>query len=223
MNIGILGTGIVGNTLGTKLVRSGHQVMMGSRSRANDKAAQWVKAAGRGASQGTFAEAARFGEIVLDCTAGSASLEALALAGRENLRGKVLVHVANPLDFSRGMPPTLTVCNTDSLAEQVQKAFPEAKVVKTLNTVNCEVMADPGLVPGEHQIFVCGNDAQAKARTVELLSEGLGWKKRNIVDLGDISAARATEMMMPIWLRLYGKLGHARFNYRIVEGTRPFA
>ena len=221
MNIGILGTGVVGNALGSKFARSGHQVMMGSRSRTNEKAAQWVAAAGRGASHGTFAEAARFGEIVFDCTAGAASLEALALAGRENLRDKVLVSVANPLDFSRGMPPTLTVCNTDSLGEQVQKAFPEAKVVKALNTVNCDVMANPGLVPGEHQIFVCGNDAEAKARTVGLLSEGLGWNKRNIVDLGDISAARATEMMMPIWLRLYARLGHARFNFRLVEGTKP--
>jgi hypothetical protein len=221
MNIAILGTGMVGNALGTKLVRSGRHVMMGSRSSANEKAAQWVKAAGRGASQGTFAEAARFGEIVFDCTAGATSLEALALAGRENLRGKVLIHVANPLDFSRGMPATLTVCNTDSLGEQVQKAFPEAKVVKALNTVNCDVMADPGLVPGDHQIFICGNDAQAKARTVELLGDALGWKKHNIVDLGDISAARATEMVMPIWLRLYARLGHAYFNFRLVEGTKP--
>ncbi len=141
MKIGILGTGMVGQTLGSKLVQLGHEVKMGSRTENNENAAQWVKKIGGGASQGTFAGAAAFGEIVLNCTAGTASLAALKSAGSQNLRGKVLIDVANPLDFSKGMPPILSVCNTDSLAEQIQRAFPEAKVVKTLNTINCVVMS----------------------------------------------------------------------------------
>src|SRR5262249_59073067 len=128
--------------------------------------------------------------------------------------GKILIDVTNPLDFSRGAPPILSICNTDSLGEQIQRTFPEAKVIKTLNTVNCEVMVNPALVPGDHDIFICGNDADAKAHVAELLKQWFGW--RSVIDLGDISAARATEQMMPIWLRLYGALGTLRFNVRVV-------
>jgi len=136
MNIGVLGTGIVGTTISTKLVQLGNAVKMGSRNASNEKAAAWVKANGASASQGTFADATAFGEIIFNCTKGEASLEILKLAGKENLRGKVLIDIANPLDFSKGMPPSLTVCNTDSLGEQTQRAFPDVHVVKTLNTVN---------------------------------------------------------------------------------------
>ncbi len=128
MKIGILGTGIVGNTIGTKLVQLGHDVMMGSRSKTNEKAGAWVKASGPKASQGTFADAAKFGEILFNCTNGMASLEVLKLAGAESTKGKILIDISNPLDFSKGMPPTLSVSNTDSLGEQIQRAFPEAKV-----------------------------------------------------------------------------------------------
>ena len=135
MNIGILGTGIVGNTIGTKLVQLGNKVMMGSRTADNNKAGLWVTAAGKGALQGTFADAAKFGDILFNCTQGKVSIEALTLAGKENLKGKILIDLSNPLDFSKGMPPSLTVCNTDSLGEQLQREFPETKVIKTLNTV----------------------------------------------------------------------------------------
>jgi predicted dinucleotide-binding enzyme len=138
------------------------------------------------------------------------------LAGVENLRGKILIHVSNPLDFPKGMPPTLTVCNTDSLGEQVQREFPDTRVVKALNTVNCEIMVRPSLVPGDHNLFICGNDAGAKAKVTQSLCEWFGWKSSNIIDLGDITGARGMEMWMPIWLRLYGKIGHARFNLRVV-------
>src|ERR1700689_1857148 len=186
MRIGILGTGDVGGRLGTKLVSLGNDVRMGSRTAPNAKAAGWAKANGPRASAGTFADASKFGEVVFNCTAGSASLEALKLAGADNLNGKVLVDVANALDFSKGMPPTLTVCNTDSLGEQIQRAFPDAKVVKALNTMSNEVMVNPGLVPGEHDTFVCGNDPQAKAKVVEIL-RAFGWKSP--IDLGDMTAA----------------------------------
>jgi len=212
VRIGVLGTGVVGNRLGSKLVALGHDVKMGSRTAKNAKAAEWTKANGPRASAGTFADAAKFGEVVFNCTAGSVSLEALKQAGGKNLGGKVLVDVANPLDFSKGMPPTLTVCNTDSLAEQIQRAFPDAKVVKALNTMGNEVMLNPGLVPGEHDTFVCGNDPQAKAQVVEII-RAIGWK--NPIDLGDITAARGLEMMLPIFVRLVGTLHTRIFNFKI--------
>src|SRR3954471_2193290 len=134
MRIGILGTGVVGQTLGAGLAKLGHEVKLGSRSAKNEKTAKWVSENEPRGTQGTFAEAAEFGEMVFNCTSGEVSLDALAAAGAANLDGKVLVDVANPLDFSKGFPPTLTVCNTESLAEQIQAAFPGAKVVKTLNT-----------------------------------------------------------------------------------------
>ncbi len=215
MKIGVLGTGMVGAAIATKLITLGHKLMMGSRNEGGEKAVAWTQANGANASQGSFAQAARFGEILFNCTQGTASIEVLQAAGADNLKGKILIDVANPLDFSRGAPPALSVCNTDSLGEQIQRAFPEAKVVKTLNTVNCEVMVNPSLVPGDHDIFICGNDADAKARVVEILKQQFGW--RSVTDLGDISAARATEQMMPIWMRLYGVLGTVHFNFRVVK------
>jgi predicted dinucleotide-binding enzyme len=219
MKIGVLGTGMVGATIATKLIALGNEVMLGSRNAGGEKAVTWAQANGANASQGAYAQAARFGEILFNCTQGTASIEALQSAGADNLKGKILIDVANPLDFSHGTPPTLSICNTDSLGEQIQRTFPEAKVVKTLNTVNCEVMVNPALVPGDHDIFVCGNEANAKARVAGLLKQWFGW--RSVIDLGDISAARATEQMMPIWLRLYGVLGVLHFNIRVTaEGGR---
>jgi len=215
MKIGVLGTGVVGNTIGSKLVQFGHEVKMGSRTADNQKAAEWVKANGSKSSQGTFADAAEFGEIIFNCTGGSVALEALRLAGPKNLKGKLLIDISNPLDFSKGMPPTLTVCNTDSVGEQIQRTFPGAKVVKTLNTVNCELMTNPSIVPGDHDIFMSGNDTAAKEKTREILTSWFGWK--SIIDLGDISTARGTEMYLPLWVRLFGLNQTPRFNIKVVK------
>jgi len=215
VRIGILGTGVVGQTIGGKLADLGHDVKLGSRTATNEKAAKWVAQHGSHASQGTFADAASFGEIVFNCTSGMVSLEALHSAGTANLAGKVLVDVSNPLDFSHGMPPTLSVCNSDSIAEQIQRAFPDAKVVKTLNTTNAAVMVNPSVVPGDHDIFVSGNDAGAKSQVSELL-RSFGWK--TIIDLGDISSARGVEMLLPIWLRLMGTFKTATFNFHVARG-----
>jgi hypothetical protein len=213
-NIAILGTGMVGDTIGSKLVALGHKVMMGSRTAENEKAIAWKIRNGSLASNGTFADAAAFGEIIFNCTQGQVSLEALQLAGRENLQGKILVDVANPLDFSKGMPPSLTICNTDSLGEVIQRQFTDLKVVKTLNTMNCQLMVNPGLLSDPGNVFVCGNDADAKAE-VNLILKSFGWEK--IIDLGDISAARGTEQLLPVWVRLMGTLGTASFNFSIVK------
>ena len=214
MRIGVLGTGSVGRRIATKLVELEHEVTMGSRSADSEALREWVEGAGPGAAGGTFADAAAAGELLFNCTAGEASLEALAAAGADNLAGKVLVDVSNPLDFSGGMPPTLTVCNDDSLGERIQAAFPEARVVKSLNTVNNQVMTDPGRLPAAHNVFVCGNDADAKASVRELL-QAFGWPRESIVDLGEIGAARGTEMYLPLWLRLMGALGTADFNIQV--------
>jgi 8-hydroxy-5-deazaflavin:NADPH oxidoreductase len=214
MKIGVLGTGMVGNALATKLASLGHEVKMGARDAKNAKAAAWVDSAGRGASQGTFADAAAFGEIVFNCTAGAGSLDALQASGAANLRGKILADVANPLDFSHGMPPSLFAGNTDSLGERIQATFPEARVVKTLNTVNANVMVDPGRVPGDSDVFVCGNDAGAKAEVTRILKD-FGWK--SVIDLGDITAARGTESYLPLWLRLWGACKTPDLNIRVVH------
>jgi len=219
MKIAILGTGEVGSHLGSSLVRLGHEVRMGSRDAGNPKAEEWAKGAGPGATHGTFAEAASYGEVVFNCTAGAVSLEALRMAGSENLAGKVLVDVSNPLDFSKGMPPTLTVCNTDSVGEQIQRAFPGSRVVKALNTMRHELMTNPGLVPGEHDAFVCGNDAAAKAEVTRMLKEWFGWE--SVIDVGDIGGARGLEMVLPLWLRLSQTYGWAPFNFRIVRQRAP--
>jgi predicted dinucleotide-binding enzyme len=217
MKIGILGTGIVGNTIGTRLVQLGNEVKMGSRTAANNKAGLWVTAAGKGASRGTFADAVKFGDIIFNCTQGMISLEALKLAGKENLAGKILIDLSNPLDFSKGMPPSLTVCNTDSLGEQIQREFPDTKVVKTLNTLNAELMVEPKLVNnGDHDIFLSGNDAGAKQKVKELL-QTFGWKSEHLLDIGDIASARGTEMVLPLWVRLMGTLGTAKFQFKVVR------
>jgi hypothetical protein len=214
MRIGVLGTGSVGRRIATKLIELEHEVTMGSRSADGEALHEWVEEAGPGAAGGTFADAAAAGELLFNCTAGEASLEALAAAGADNLSGKVLVDVSNPLDFSGGMPPTLTVCNDDSLGERIQAAFPEARVVKSLNTINNQVMTDPGRLPGAHNVFVCGEDEEAKGTVTELLVE-FGWPRESIVDLGGIAAARGTEMYLPLWLRLMGALGTADFNIQL--------
>lgn len=217
MKIAVLGTGNVGDTIGSKLIELGHNVKMGSRTSDNAKAKSFVEKHNGKASSGTFAEAAAFGEIIFNCTAGVGSLDALKLAGETNLSGKILVDIANPLDFSKGMPPSLSFVNTTSLGEEIQKAFPKLKVVKTLNTMWCGIMVNPAMINGaDHNTFVSGNDADAKEKVKEIL-KSFGWLEKNILDLGDITSARGTEMFLPIWLRIYGATNNGAFNIKIVS------
>jgi hypothetical protein len=217
MKIAVLGTGMVGDSIGSKLIELGHEVKMGSRTAGNEKAKAWISKHKKNASEGTFEDAAKFGELVFNCTNGMGSLEALKQAGAANLKGKVMIDISNPLDFSKGMPPSLSVCNTSSLGEEIQKSFPEVKVVKALNTLNCSLMVNPGsLAGGDHNIFICGNDEDARNQAKTLLGQ-FGWKGNAIIDLGDITAARGTEMILPIWLRLMGTFGSPAFNFKIVR------
>jgi len=231
MKIGILGTGVVGQTLAEKLAALGHDVTMGTRDVKNALA---TKEAGRydrpafgewhkshtNIKVATFADAAAFGEFIINATNGMGSLNALEHAGHDNLKDKILLDVSNPLDFSHGMPPSLWVCNTDSLGEQIQRAFPETKVVKSLHTMNAYLMVNPSLVPGDHTVFLSGNDAEAKLKMRGLLVT-LGWKDGNILDLGDITSARGTEQLLPLWVRIMGNLQHPYFNFSIVVGQPP--
>lgn len=217
MKIGILGTGMVGQAIATKMIQLGHTVMMGSRSGKHEKAEVWITANGPSASQGTFAETASFGEIIFNCTKGEITLEVIKQAGAENLKGKILADVTNPLDFSKGMPPTLLIVNDNSLGEEIQKALPETHVVKTLNTMTAPVMVNPSLVNGgDHSVFLSGNSQEAKAKVGGLLQE-IGWKENNIIDLGDITTARGSEQLLPIWVRLYAAMGSPMFQFKIVK------
>ncbi|HUH01283.1 MAG TPA: NAD(P)-binding domain-containing protein [Kofleriaceae bacterium] len=210
MKIAVLGTGMVGATMASKLVAVGHEVMMGSRARGNEKATAWVAGAGERASEGAFADAAAFGGLAFNCTKGEHALAVIEAAGAANLAGKVLIDVSNPLDFSRGFPPRLSVCNDDSLGEQIQRAVPDARVVKAFNTIAAPVMVDPSLVPGDHDLLVCGNDAEAKAEVTKIAREWFGWT--HVVDVGGLDGARATEAYLLMWTRLYGAFGTGTFN-----------
>jgi len=228
MRIAVLGTGAVGQALAGKLAELGHEVTVGTRDpegtlartepdqMGNPPFKVW-KQAHLGVELRTPPAAAAAAELVVNASNRAGSLAMLESAGEQNLAGKVLIDVANPLDFSRGMPPSLFVSNTDSLGEQIQRHFLHARVVKALNTMNCEVMVEPGKVPGEHDVFLCGEDADAKRRVTELL-ESFGWPAGRIVDLGGVESARGTEMYVAFWLRLWGALGTGYFNIAVARG-----
>ena len=227
MKIGILGTGNVGQTFADKLSSLGHAVMIGTRDVAETMARDKPDMMGNppfrvwreqhpNVAVGTFAEAAAHGELVIAALHGAGVPAAMEAAGADRLAGKILLDISNPLDFSKGFPPFLSVCNTDSLAEQTQRSLPRTKVVKALNTVNCSVMVNPGeIAGGDHTAFMSGNDADAKAQVGKILREWFGWK--DVIDLGDITTARGTEQLLPIWVRLYGALGHANFGFKIAR------
>lgn len=231
MRIAVLGTGVVGQTIAAKLEELGHDVTVGTRdvegalARAdNDSFGRPPFAAWHeqhpGIHLSDYAEAAASGEIIINATNGGGTLSALRQAGKDNLGDKVLLDISNPLDFSKGMPPSLFVCNTDSLAEQIQREFPEVKVVKSLNTMNAVLMVNPALLLEDHHTFISGNDPEAKVRVKELL-KAFGWKERNIVDMGDISSARGLEQVLPLWVRLFGTLKTPMFNFKIVIADLP--
>jgi predicted dinucleotide-binding enzyme len=230
MRIAILGTGSVGRTLASRLVELQYEVILGTRNvqeklastekdhYGNPSFSEWI-AANKKVRLGIFSEAAAFGDTVINATNGGNSVTALIHAGAKNLAGKVLIDIANPLDFSNGMPPSLLpgLNNTNSLGEEIQKTFPETLVVKTLNTMWCGLMINPGLIgKGDHINFISGNNTEAKARVSKLLNQ-FGWLDENIIDLGDITGARATESILPIWVRLLGATKSNIFNFKIVR------
>ena len=215
-NIGILGTGQVGQTIGKKLVQLGYNVTLGSRTADNTAAKEWAQQAGGKAASGTFADAARNADVVFVCTKGDGTVDAIKQAGAENLKGKLVIDLTNPLDFSNGMPPSLLkdYSNTFSLGEAVQQTAPDAKVVKTLNTVNCEVMVEPSKSGGQPTMLMSGNDANAKAEATKILNE-FGWN--DVLDLGDITASRPMEAYVTLWVRTYMATGN---GYNAMKAIR---
>lgn len=219
MRVGVLGTGVVGIAIATRLVELNHDVMLGARSATNEKALAWAAHhQPPHACVGTFEEAAAYGAFVFHCTQGSTAAEVLRSAA-DGLTGKLVIDTSNPLDFS-GDSPGLFVAITDSLGEQLQRAVPEAKIVKALNTVNATVMVRPHEVPGEHVAFVASDDAAAKAEAV-LVLEQFGWPAERLVDLGDLKGARAAEAYLPLWIKLMGHVGHAGFNITVQAAPAP--
>jgi predicted dinucleotide-binding enzyme len=229
MKIAILGTGTVGRTLAAKLIELDYEVMMGTRNVAeklantaqdmygNPSFSEWYKENSQ-IKLGTFAEAATFGEMIINATSGNNSVKALILSGAKNLAGKVLLDVANPLDFTNGTPTLLPgLNNTNSLGEEIQNTFPDALVVKSLNTMWTGLMVNPNMIGGgDHINFICGNKTEAKAKVEKILLQ-FGWKNDNIIDLGDITGARAVESVLPIWVRLMGTLKTGVFNFKVVR------
>jgi 8-hydroxy-5-deazaflavin:NADPH oxidoreductase len=224
MKIAVLGTGGVGKAFAPKLKELGHQVVIGTRdvkqTLADDKKGftEFLKK-NEGLELRSFAEAAAWADVLINVSKGSATLDVIRACGISNLKDKIIVDISNPLDFSKGMPPTLIpeLCNTTSLGEEIQKLVPGAKVVKTLNTMWNGLMINPSLINGgNHVNYICGNDEGAKQKVKELLYQ-LGWKKENVLDIGDITGARATEATLPIWLRVYGARQSGSFNFQIVS------
>lgn len=226
MKIGILGTGIVGRNHAEKLSSLGHDVMIGTRDpkqtlakTENDEMgnipfSSWQKDNAK-ITLGTFSQAAQHGDIIFNVLKGEVTLDVLKNIPKEFLDKKLLIDVTNPLDFSHGMPPSLLIANTDSLAEQIQKFLPYAKVVKAFNTVNANLQTHPEeIAGGNHTIFLCGNDSEAKKQVIKIM-QSYGWS--DILDLGDIKSARGMEMLLPIWLEIWGALGTAKFNFKIVK------
>jgi len=209
LQIGILGSGPAGRTLGTGLLGRGHQVMIGSRDPA--KLQTWLAAAGPEAQAGSFADAARFGELIVLSVLGSAAEDVLRLAGLDNFDGKILLDASDPLDFSSGKPG-LFVGTTDSLGERIQRLLPRADVVKGLNTVVAQVMVDPSLTGGDPDMFIAGDSEQAKAAVTGLLAE-FGWP---VIDMGGIESARWLEAMSLAWVVYSHRTGKTHHAFKLI-------
>jgi predicted dinucleotide-binding enzyme len=202
--VGVLGTGVVGETIAARLAELGHDVLIGSRTAKSDRVV-------------TFADAAAHGHLLVNATGGLVSIDALTAANTAGaLDGKVLIDVSNPLDFSEGFPPKVLATDRESCSERIQAAFPQARVVKALNTMNMALGVNPRSLPATHSTFIAGNDDDAKA-DVRALLRTLGWGDEEILDLGDLTGARGLELYLTLWLRLMGTVGGPTFNIHVVR------
>lgn len=234
MKVAVIGTGAVGQAMSKKFLELGHQVFMGTRepqqSLTRKETDSWGTA-GIGAwiknypqvNLMSFKDAVQNGnDLIVFAMNGQAALDVLQHIGPELLAEKIMIDISNPLDFSKGFPPLLSVCNTESLGEQIQNTFPDLKVVKALNTISHPIMENPGVIEGDHNVFICGNDEDAKDKVKSILQD-FGWKAHNIIDLGDITNARGTEMLLPLWTRLMGKFQSPLFNFNVVKARELHA
>jgi 8-hydroxy-5-deazaflavin:NADPH oxidoreductase len=225
MKIAVLGTGGVGKAFAKRLTELNHEIIVGTRDVAKtlekegEAGFKHFQSQNPNVKLATFADAAAFAEIIINVSKGENTVDVIKAAGATNLKEKILIDISNPLDFSNGMPPSLIpeYSNTNSLGEEIQRLCPDTKVVKTLNTMWNGLMINPTqLANGDHINYICGNDESAKKKVISLLNE-FGWKNESILDLGDITSARATEATLPIWLRIYGAKKTGAFNFRIVS------
>jgi predicted dinucleotide-binding enzyme len=219
MKIGILGTGTVGTTIASALIKKGHSVMLGSRNRGSEKGRAWVDGMGEGASEGSFPDAANYGEIVFICLNGEHAITALQTLNPSALKEKIFIDITNPLDFSQGMlPQILEAYRSISLAEKIQETLPHSFVVKTLNTVNYKLMVDArDVAGGDHNLFICGNNNEAKEQVKDLLIQNFHWLPQSFVDLGSIAGARTMEGIVPFWVLVYRSIGTPLFNFKIMS------
>lgn len=219
MKIGILGTGMVGEAIGSALISKGHHVMMGSRKAGNEKGKEWAKKAGKQASEGSFGDAAAFGDVIFLALNGEYAMAAIESADADSFNNKIVIDITNPLNFTKGMPPSiLEEYREVSLGEKIQEKIPHAYVVKALNTINYKLMVDARIVnSGSHNLFICGNDVNAKNQAKHFLVDNFHWKPESLIDLGDIKAARCTEAIVPFWVLVWQSLGTPLFNFKVVQ------
>lgn len=211
-SIGVLGTGIVGRTLAARLAELGADVMVGARTAQSESLEPFGALAVR---TGSFADAATHGDLIINATNGLHSLAVLESVGAETLAGKTLVDVANELEPVEGGLPKPVVAADSSLAQRIQDAYPDSHVVKSLNTMGCHVMVNPALVPGDHAVFLSGDDARAKQRVQEMLAS-FGWRPEQMIDLGGVDTAAGPELMMTAWMRVMIARGYdGTFNWAI--------
>jgi 8-hydroxy-5-deazaflavin:NADPH oxidoreductase len=220
MKIGILGSGAVGETIASALIDKKHEVMIGSRTATNEKVGEWVRKHKNHAFQGTFSDAAAYGDIIFICLNGEHALNVVKNLDPEVVSGKIVVDITNPLDFTHGMPPRLIegLNNGNSLGEEIQRLLPNAYVIKTLNTVNHKLMVDARLVNnGDHNLFICGNNADIKNKFMHFLVDNFHWRPDRLVDLGSIEMARCTEAFVPFWVAIWQAIGSPMFNFKVVQ------
>jgi 8-hydroxy-5-deazaflavin:NADPH oxidoreductase len=220
MKIGILGTGMVGETIASALIDEKHDVMIGSRTATNEKVAEWVKKHKNHASQGTFSDAAAYGDIVFICLNGEHALNVVRNLDPNLVNNKIVVDITNPLDFTHGMPPRLIegLSNSNSLGEEIQRLLPNAYVIKALNTVNHQLMVDARLVNnGDHNLFICGNNPDIKNKFMHFLVDNFHWRADRLIDLGNIEMARCTEAFVPFWVAMWQATGSPMFNFKVVQ------
>jgi 8-hydroxy-5-deazaflavin:NADPH oxidoreductase len=219
MKISVLGTGAVGDAIGSTLISKGHSVMMGSRTAGNEKAKEWKKKNGDRSFEGNFHDASLYGDVVFLCLNGAYAYDVVKDLPADAVAGKIFIDVTNPLDFTQGMPPRiLEQFHTVSLGEQLQELLPNSYVVKALNTMNYKLMVDARLVNNaNHNLFICGNDITAKNQVKHLLVDNFHWKPESLIDLGDIKAARCTEAIVPFWVLVWQSLGTPLFNFNVVH------
>jgi 8-hydroxy-5-deazaflavin:NADPH oxidoreductase len=213
--VGVLGSGVVGQQLAIGFSGCGHDVMIGTRDPDKPELREWLSGDGAGIRPGSFQEVGAHGELLVLAVLGDAAEQAIAAAGRENFSGKVVIDAMNPLDFSGGFPPKLSITGEDSLGERVQRALPEARVVKAFNTIGNQYFVNPQFSDGQPTMLIAGDDDQAKGTVTDLLAD-FGWS--DVVDLGGIEGSRELEAICIAWVKLIGVRGSADHGFQLLSG-----